>query len=1141
MKKLIYTIAFIVVCSVNLSAQNDFLEADSLIIYGGGVFDNEVQGAEATQSNSFITLNQLNSAFAALDLTEFTDPAINEATSTAVIDTAQGTLVTLTSAGNDQFLQQPTEKTRRKFTVINDSQSAGNINVNGYILEPGSFNTFIYDSVQWVGDNILSQFSLNTGGTGLRDGGKLSGIGSSTFDLSAGIGFIIDNTTNAGKPDITNVAWDDFLNVTITNLATSTLSYIAINANGGIIQQTIPFSPAQHRKLIVIGRLAHITNTVITSLTPTPRLGTNQTLEVSDLAAALGTVTNGNIYNGIPTTLTIEKSSGSTFREGLNYYNDTLQPNTSIDAILSPALIVYGWRDGSGGLTFSAPTTIVDPEHYDDGSGTLALVGSNDFSNQRAYFFAVNNLTFILYGQNTYNTFNEARTNALSESFDVPAELEALAALRNVIVMRENIITWTDPITDDATYKFIPLGKLGEATVSGGGASTASTLQQAYNISTQPQIITNGALDALQIQGGSGIDSETTQQWLNNTGGVTASVTGDGTLTIDSLSVLEGAIIGNSLDVGDEGTFGGSITTTLNSASSGVSIGSTRGFLKIGVNEIVDDGANMKFNAVRPALFTNDLNVTGLVTGIGIESTAAGASFRVSGVGTNVASTRYTNDGGQFFTGIENSTGSFFGANPYEAVLYSPSDNLHVRTPRTDFTGTVNVEGSFISVGAATFTSLVTFSTTAPSLRFNETDRVDENWNIITSGGNFTLHTASSDFAILSTKLSVDQSGDFDFQAGDLTTTGKGTGGVDATSGFDWVTFNQLTNGTFIADFSELDVGDIQANVYRVGGVSTTIRLDGSNNMEFNDAFNTDVTLSELAAAIGINDLTDAIYDGSSIFLGEFSGSLDDGSNNNVAVGKNAMADNVSGTRNSAVGYMALGKGGTDNVGVGFNALELNTGVRNVGIGSGTMDKNTTGFENVGIGHSALEENTIGDRNIGIGYQAGNNLTTGNKNIIIGYDIDVQSPTSDNQLSIGNLIFGTGGFGTNATVGTGFIGIRTTTPGFELDVNGDSNSDNYPAVSDRRIKDNIKKVSGLIRSYNYSRKKAKRKGFEINYREGKRYGVIAQDVEKIEPSLVSETSRGIKKVDNISMLYKLIADQQKQIEELKSQVAKLNE
>jgi hypothetical protein len=198
-----------------------------------------------------------------------------------------------------------------------------------------------------------------------------------------------------------------------------------------------------------------------------------------------------------------------------------------------------------------------------------------------------------------------------------------------------------------------------------------------------------------------------------------------------------------------------------------------------------------------------------------------------------------------------------------------------------------------------------------------------------------------------------------------------------------------------------------------------------------------------------------------------------------------------------------------------------------------------------------------GNNNIAIGYQTGDNWLNGEENILIGNDIDFQDPMVDDQLSIGNLIFATGGFGTGTTVGTGNIGIGvaapqnkldiegaavigvtysgtntaptngllvqgnvgigTTSPSQVLDVNGNARirsigSGAYTApvnqmadgtfttaTSDRRMKKDIETIDNALL------KVMQMRGVTFNWREGndrRMTGMIAQEVKAVMPELV---------------------------------------
>lgn len=173
-------------------------------------------------------------------------------------------------------------------------------------------------------------------------------------------------------------------------------------------------------------------------------------------------------------------------------------------------------------------------------------------------------------------------------------------------------------------------------------------------------------------------------------------------------------------------------------------------------------------------------------------------------------------------------------------------------------------------------------------------------------------------------------------------------------------------------------------------------------------------------------------------FAGVTAGNLTMTGNSNVGIGAGASDALTSGSANVAVGNDALGAAttGSSNVAVGEDAMLLTTtGGQNTAIGNVALRDNVVGTENTAIGQAALLICT-GSRNTAIGEDAGDALTTGDHNIIIGTDIDVISPTANDQLTIGNIIFGTGVDGGGTSISTGNIGIGANDPAERLDVNG---------------------------------------------------------------------------------------------------------
>ncbi|MDR0231078.1 MAG: tail fiber domain-containing protein [Dysgonamonadaceae bacterium] len=238
--------------------------------------------------------------------------------------------------------------------------------------------------------------------------------------------------------------------------------------------------------------------------------------------------------------------------------------------------------------------------------------------------------------------------------------------------------------------------------------------------------------------------------------------------------------------------------------------------------------------------------------------------------------------------------------------------------------------------------------------------------------------------------------------------------------------------------------------------------------------------------AMGSGALWSNVSGGNNIAMGNSALHLNIDGGNNVAVGNYALHSNTSGTYNTAIGYFALNGNTTNsyNVAVGYFALDYSKGKENTAVGSmalaynasgdyntalgyNALRNNDAGSNNVAIGHSAAAFSTLGNLNVVVGYsampygkgdqnviigyrsapilnegsrniiignEAAQSLYKGDNNIVIGNKADVSDDTN-NQISIGNLIYGTGVTGIrNDGIFEGNIGIGTNTPNAKLEV-----------------------------------------------------------------------------------------------------------
>ena len=310
--------------------------------------------------------------------------------------------------------------------------------------------------------------------TGILTGGILSINADNTkFDLSAGSGLVVDNFTDTENPVVTYVSWNAFTAQTVTNIATNPLSNIKINSSGAIVQQTTSFSVDDARDFILIGRLVHNNNTNLTDTIPLVNAIYNATLDADDLARSIGSFNiNGNVFSANGTNLKIKKTSGKTFRLGVNYEVDRGQPNVFTDSLYTPATFAYRYQNGSGGYTQTSNMTDIDVDSYDDGDGTLGTVTAGQFTAQRIYFFTGSSQSspdvIIQYGQTIYNSIADAESGISTDTFNVDTNLSD-ALLRGVLIVKGN----TTDLSDTSFAKFVPVSKFGEvgSGSSGGGGS----------------------------------------------------------------------------------------------------------------------------------------------------------------------------------------------------------------------------------------------------------------------------------------------------------------------------------------------------------------------------------------------------------------------------------------------------------------------------------------------------------------------------------------------------------------------------------------------------------------------------------------------------------------------------------------------
>jgi len=209
--------------------------------------------------------------------------------------------------------------------------------------------------------------------------------------------------------------------------------------------------------------------------------------------------------------------------------------------------------------------------------------------------------------------------------------------------------------------------------------------------------------------------------------------------------------------------------------------------------------------------------------------------------------------------------------------------------------------------------------------------------------------------------------------------------------------------------------------------------LTAGSNTQVLTSDGTDISWADAAAggATDIDGLSDALTNSSGATIGLGTGALanDDGStNNNTALGYNALNAATTGAKNVAVGYGAgssltgaegttfigyhagLNATGDENTAVGTQAMQNvisgpGTGKGNIAIGYQTMYSTTgqTPTHNIAIGNGAGKAlATGGNYNNLVGTNAGLALTTGGSNIAMGYASLAAGTSTSGNVALGH-------------------------------------------------------------------------------------------------------------------------------------------
>jgi trimeric autotransporter adhesin len=518
------------------------------------------------------------------------------------------------------------------------------------------------------------------------------------------------------------------------------------------------------------------------------------------------------------------------------------------------------------------------------------------------------------------------------------------------------------------------------------------------------------------------------------------------------------------------------------------------------------------------------LSVTPNQTRISVNDSVAGFAItnNVNGTTENIL---YLNKQNYF---IGHNTGTQITSGIYNSTFgYQSANNLKTGNNNLIFgyrSGFMNASGSDnIYIGNKSGENSVSSS-------FNTYLGSESGRNV--TGGNNTFLGAGS--GTLSTPSASSNNVYVGFQAGAATGSG-GLGNGNVCIGFQ-AGFNQSgSNKLFIANsatstpliYGEFDNQKLIVN----GGLNVAGNLSVSNNLEVSNlnvgnnlAVNGQINSAGLAVSSDVSI-------GNNLSVANNLNTLNQMVGNNLEVGNDLSVTNKLTALNQMVGNnLEVG----NDLSVTNKLTVLNQMVGNnleVGNDLSVTNKLTALNQMVGnnleVGNNLVVTNTLGALNLNVSadISVGNNLTIG-QNLVSSY-ITVNNMLNTSDLTVANQI--------QTADMTASNHIQTK----DMTVTGE-----FSSPSDMRLKANIIKISaGLdivqkLSAYYYDWN-AEAKG-KFGFSEKKQIGLMAQDVEKVLPELVSENFNGFKTVDYtkiVPVLVNAINEQQNTIENLKSAIS----
>jgi hypothetical protein len=418
----------------------------------------------------------------------------------------------------------------------------------GYVIQTGTTTGKIYVTINNEDSNLtLTDIERNILEGNVISGGIYQYTGMTqgtgqTINVALARGWVVKNTYQyATLPDVTNVYYTGGTNIPLTYLSSADATYILITSASTLLQQTTFPTPQQRRENIFIGKVVHPNRSTITSINQTVDFDVSPMAAIRDLWTPLKLINQGVVVSANGVNMNINSSAGTLWGNGIGWTTNQQNPDSISMSGQSPVTFQYRTQLGplTGGTVATGNTTTINPAYYDN-NGVVTAVGggSNSSTNQRIYMFPTG-LIRIQLGQTVYGSLAAAVAGVQTEQFVEYGNNRDNGILIGILSVNKNASVGNGGLVNTSYAVFNFVSKFGEVLGGTGGLST-TTLQQAYDNSSTPEIVINATLDGLSIKNGTGNADNVTNilEGLNTAGSTTSFIRADGGISGSSISAV---------------------------------------------------------------------------------------------------------------------------------------------------------------------------------------------------------------------------------------------------------------------------------------------------------------------------------------------------------------------------------------------------------------------------------------------------------------------------------------------------------------------------------------------------------------------------------------------------------------------------